>query len=64
MNDPILTEIQEIKRKHAERYNFDVLAMCKDIINTQQQREKSGWTLLRQPLSLKSHSLSSNLSRL
>lgn len=63
MNDPILTEIQEIKRKHAERYNFDVLAMCKDIINTQQQREKSGWTLLHQPLSLKSRSLNSNLSR-
>lgn len=50
MNDPILTEMQEIKRKHAERYKFDVLAMCKDIINTQQKREKSGWKLLYQPL--------------
>jgi dTDP-4-amino-4,6-dideoxygalactose transaminase len=62
MNDPILTEMQEIKRKHAERYKFDVLAMCKDIINTQHQREKSGWKLLYQPLSSESCSLNTNMS--
>lgn len=49
MNDPILDEIRAIKRKHAEKYGFDVLAMCNDIMKTQQERQIAGWKLLHTP---------------
>lgn len=49
MNDPILDEIRVIKRKHAEKYGFDILAMCNDIKKTQQERQIAGWRLLLAP---------------
>jgi len=48
-NDPILDEVREAKRKHAECFGFDVRAICADVMASQQIREDEGWMLLPPP---------------
>ena len=31
MIDPIVEEVRESRRKHAERFNFDLHAICEDL---------------------------------
>jgi len=31
MKDPIVEEVREARRKHAEQFNFDLHAICKDL---------------------------------
>ena len=31
MKDPIVEEVREARRKHAQRFNFDLRAICKDL---------------------------------
>jgi len=31
MKDPIVEEVREARRKHAEKFNFDLHAICKDL---------------------------------
>ena len=31
MKDPIVEEVREARRKHAERFNFDLHAVCLDV---------------------------------
>ncbi len=31
MIDPIVEEVREARRKHAERFNFDLHAICEDL---------------------------------
>ncbi len=31
MNDPIVEEVREARRKHAEKFNFNLHAICKDL---------------------------------
>ena len=31
MIDPIVEEVREARRKHAQRFNFDLQAICKDL---------------------------------
>jgi hypothetical protein len=31
MIDPIVEEVREARRKHAQRFNFDLSAICRDL---------------------------------
>jgi len=31
MKDPIVEEVRKARRKHAEKYNFDIHAICEDL---------------------------------
>jgi hypothetical protein len=31
MKDPIIEEVREARRKHAEKFNFDLHAICEDL---------------------------------
>lgn len=31
MKDPIVEEVREARRKHAEKFNFDLHAICEDL---------------------------------
>ncbi len=31
MKDPIVEEVREARQKHAERFNFDLHAICEDL---------------------------------
>jgi len=44
-NDPILDEVREAKRKHAECFGFDVRAICADVMASQQIRENCCYRL-------------------
>jgi len=48
-NAPILDEVREAKRKHAECFGFDVRAICVDVMASQQIREDEEWVLLSPP---------------
>ena len=48
-NDPILDEVREAKRKHAECFGFDVRAIGADVTASQQIRKDEGWMLLPPP---------------
>jgi len=38
MKDPIVEEVREARRKHAEKFNFDLYAICEDL----KKREQKG----------------------
>jgi DUF438 domain-containing protein len=31
MKDPIVEEVREARRRHAEKFNFDIHAICEDL---------------------------------
>lgn len=31
MKDPIVEQVREVRNKHAQRFNFDLHAICKDL---------------------------------
>ncbi len=45
--DPIVDEVREIKRRLAEKFDYDVRAMLKDAQKRQSHSERKGATLLR-----------------
>ena len=47
--DPILDEVRQAKKAHAERFGCDVHAICADLMVTQQLHEAEGWVLLTSP---------------
>lgn len=45
--DPIVEEIRRERESHAERFNFDVAAICREL--QQLQKEESGRRLVMPP---------------
>jgi len=35
MNDPIVEEVRKYRNDHAKRFNYDLDAICNDLINSQ-----------------------------
>lgn len=48
MKDPIVEEVREARRKHAERFNFDLDAICEDLKKIEQRLRASGYTFADQ----------------
>ncbi len=44
MNDPIVAEVRKHRDEHAKRFNYDLDAICADLMA---QQEKSGRRLVR-----------------
>ena len=39
MKDPIVEEVRKARRKHAERFNFDLHAICVDLKKKEKKRK-------------------------
>jgi hypothetical protein len=37
MKDPIVEEVREARKKHAEQFNFDLQAICRDLRNKEKK---------------------------
>ena len=40
MNDPIVEEVRKYRNEHAKRFNYDLDAICNDLINSQDTHRK------------------------
>ena len=40
MNDPIVEEVRKYRNDHAKRFNYDLDAICNDLINAQRLHKK------------------------
>lgn len=40
MKDPIMHEVREARRKHAQRFNFDLRAICADLKKKEKEYER------------------------
>lgn len=40
MKDPIVDEVREARRKHAQRFNFDLHAICADLKKKEKEYEQ------------------------
>ncbi|MCG8607998.1 hypothetical protein MJD09_23810 [bacterium] len=40
MKDPIVDEVREARRKHAQRFNFDLRAICADLKKKEKEYEQ------------------------
>ena len=40
MNDPIVEEVRKHRNEHAKRFNYDLDAICDDLMNSQNSHRK------------------------
>lgn len=57
MNDPIVEEVRKFRDEHARKFNYDLNAICADLIEKQKQsghilvrRERSGGVVCEEPV--------------
>jgi len=57
LNDPIVEEVREVRRRHAERFNFDLRAIAEDLMKKQERHSDRLVSLL--PKKPRKHALRS-----